>query len=183
MTEAFRIAAISGSLRRASYNRGLLRAAQALAPGGVTIDILEIDLPVFNEDLEAAEPTAVTTFKKRVRDANAVLIATPEYNWGIPGGLKNAIDWCSRPLATNVLKQKPIAILGASYGPWGTTRAQNALRQVLVFTDSLTLAQPWVFVNNASEKFDGAAELTDERTRQQVAGLVIALVAWAKRLG
>ncbi|MSQ37584.1 MAG: NAD(P)H-dependent oxidoreductase [Chloroflexi bacterium] len=183
MTDTFRIAAMSGSLRHASYNRGLLRAAQATAPAEVTIEILEVDLPLFNEDLEEAEPASVALFKKRVHGANAVLIATPEYNWGIPGGLKNAIDWCSRPPARNVLKQKPVAILGATTGPWGTTRAQNALRQTLIFTDSLTLVQPWVFVNNAKEKFDDAANLTDERTKEQVAGLVAALVAWTKRLG
>ena len=146
-------------------------------------DVVLDDPALFNEDLEEAEPASVALFKKRVHGANAVLIATPEYNWGIPGGLKNAIDWCSRPPARNVLKQKPVAILGATSGPWGTTRAQNALRQALIFTDSLTLVQPWVFVNNAKEKFDDAANLTDERTKEQVAGLVTALVAWAKRLG
>jgi len=179
-----RILGICGSLRRASYNRGLLVAAQGLAPAGTTIEIGELkDIPLFDQDLEAiGDPAPVASLKERIRQADAVLIATPEYDWGVPGVLKNALDWVSRPAGQSALKQKPLAIMGASDGPWGTTRAQLQLRQSLTYMDVLTLPSPWVYVALAKDKFDASGALTDERTREQVKGLVAALVAWMERV-
>jgi len=178
------ILGICGSLRRASYNRMLLRAAQGLTPTGARLEIAEVgDLPLFSEDLEAqGDPPPVATLKERIRAADAVLVAAAEYNWGVAGPLKNAIDWASRPLATNALKQKPVALVGASTGPWGTTRAQLQLRQSLAYTDSLALPQPNVFVPLARDKFDGAGNLTDERVREQLRALLAALVSWTARV-
>lgn len=183
-TSDFVILGICGSLRRGSFNRGLLRAASALVPDGARLEIVEVgDLPLFSEDLEAqGDPPPVTALKERIRAAAAVLIAVPEYNWGVAGPLKNAIDWAARPVATNALKQKPVALVGASTGPWGTTRAQAQLRQTLAYTDSLALPQPNVFVPMAREKFDTDGNLTDERTREALRALLSALVAWARRV-
>ena len=179
-----KILGICGSLRKDSLNRSLLRAAQGLTPDGTTIDIIDLgDIPLFNEDVEAqGDPDPVQALKERIRATDAVLIATPEYNWGLPGALKNAFDWASRPAGRSVLKQKPVAMMGASTGPWGTTRAQLQLRQSLTYVDALTLQSPWVYVAMGKEKFDGSGALSDERTRQQVKELVAALVAWTERL-
>ena len=179
-----KILGICGSLRKDSLNRSLLRAAQGLTPDGTTIDIIDLgDIPLFNEDVEAqGDPDPVQALKERIRATDAVLIATPEYNWGLPGALKNAFDWASRPAGRSVLKQKPVAMMGASTGPWGTTRAQLQLRQSLTYVDALTLQSPWVYVAMGKEKFDGSGALTDERSRQQVKELVAALVAWTERV-
>lgn len=179
-----KILGICGSLRKVSYNRGLLTAARDQAPAGASIEIAEIrDIPLFDQDLEAqGDPAPVAALKDRIRQADAVLIATPEYDWGVPGVLKNALDWVSRPAGQSALKQKPLAMMGASDGPWGTTRAQLQLRQTLTYMDVLTLPSPWVYVALAKEKFDASGALTDERTREQVKGLVAALVAWTERL-
>ncbi len=179
-----KILGICGSLRKASYNRGLLEAAAEMAPEGVTIEIADLrDIPFFDQDVEATgDPAPVEALKERIRAADAVLIATPEYDWGVPGVLKNALDWVSRPAGRSALKQKPLAMLGASDGPWGTTRAQLQLRQTLTYMDVLTLPSPWVYVASAKEKFDAAGKLTDEKTREQVKGLVTALVAWTERV-
>ena len=179
-----RILGICGSLRKTSYNRGLLAAAQALAPAGTTIEIGDLrGIPLFDQDLEAqGDPAPVVALKESIRRADAVLIATPEYDWGLPGVLKNALDWVSRPAGQSALRQKPLAMMGASDGPWGTTRAQLQLRQSLTYMDVLTLPSPWVYVALAKEKFDASGALTDERTRDQVKGLVAALVAWTERV-
>ena len=171
---------ICGSLRAGSYNRLLLRAAQRLVPEGTTMEIAEVGgLPLYDEDLQASgDPPSVAALKELVRAADAVLISTPEYNWSFPGPLKNAFDWISRPLQTSPLKRKPVAVLGASTGPWGTVRAQLALRQCLVYTDSLTLPTPWVYVAHANDKFSDSGELTDERIAQQLRELLAALAAW-----
>ncbi len=179
-----KILGICGSLRKVSYNRGLLAAARDQAPDGTTIEIAEVrGIPLFDQDLEAqGDPAPVATLKEQIRQADAVLIATPEYDWGVPGVLKNALDWVSRPAGQSALKQKPLAMMGASDGPWGTTRAQLQLRQTLTYMDVLTLPSPWVYVALAKEKFDASGALTDERTREQVKGLVAALIAWTERL-
>lgn len=178
------ILAICGSLRAASYNRGLVRAAQRVAPEGVSVELAEIgDIPLFSEDVERqGDPPAVAALKERIKRADGVLIATPEYNWGTPGVLKNALDWALRPVQTNVLKQKPVALMGASTGPWGTTRSQLQLRQTLAYGDALVLPQPNVFVQLARDKFDERGELTDENVARQVRALLEALVAWSERL-
>ena len=179
-----RILGICGSLRAGSLNRLLLRTAEEQAPDGVTIEVADLTaIPLFNEDVEAqGDPAAVQQLKQRIRDADAVLIATPEYAWGVPGVLKNAIDWVSRPAGKSAMKQKPVAIMGVSNGPWGTTRSQLQLRQTLTYLDALTLPAPWVYVPMGKEKFDASGALSDERARQQVKDLVAALVAWTERL-
>lgn len=179
-----RILGICGSLRVGSLNRMLLRAAEDQAPEGVTIEVADISgIPLFNEDVEASgDPEPVRVLKEGIRDADAVLIATPEYNWGLPGVLKNAFDWASRPPGRSFLRQKPVAMMGVSNGPWGTTRAQLQLRQSLTYVDALTLQTPWVYVALGKDKFDASGTLNDERTRQQVKELIAALVAWTERV-
>jgi chromate reductase len=178
------ILGISGSLRKDSFNTRLLRAAQTLTPAGVTLDILDISrLPLYNEDVRAAgPPPEVTAVREAVRAADALLIATPEYNYSIPGVLKNAIDWVSRPPADQPFAGMPLGIMGASGGLSGTMRAQYHLRQMAVFVDLLPMNKPEVMVRNAAGKFDAEGNLTDEETRAHVAKLVEALVAWTTRL-
>ena len=183
MTDSqFRILGIPGSLRRASYNRGLIRAAREDAPDGV--DIGEFDLstiPLFNEDVEAqGDPPPVRALKEQIRAADALLIATPEYNYSIPGVLKNAIDWASRPPQATPLRHKLIALMGASPGGFGTVRSQLALRQVFFFTKSYVLLEPEVHVSAAGDKFDAEGNLVDATIRQSVRALVTALVEWVR---
>ncbi|BAH39229.1 MAG TPA: NAD(P)H-dependent oxidoreductase [Gemmatimonas aurantiaca] len=180
------VCAIAGSLRQASYNRALLRAAQELAPEGMEIRIFDRvgDLPLFDQDLEAqGDPEPVVAMRRAIAEADALLIATPEYNHGVPGVLKNAIDWASRPPRGAVLAGKPTAILGASPGVTGTARAQSQLRQTFVFTDTPVLPQPEILVYRAHEKFDAEGRLTDERTREFVGKLLVGLASWTRRLG
>jgi chromate reductase, NAD(P)H dehydrogenase (quinone) len=152
---------ISGSLRRDSYNRALLEAAQEVAPPGTEIDLL---------------------LKAAIRSADALLIATPEYNYGIPGVLKNAIDWASRPPRESVLDAKPIAIMGASTGIGGTAEAQAQLRRVLMFPGAQTLSEPEVLVSRAAGRFDADLRLTAEGTRLAIEALLEALVEWTPRV-
>ena len=181
----FQILGIAGSLRRASYNRGLLLAAAELLPPGVTLGIHSLDdIPLFNADvLAVGDPPAVQDLKDRIRAADALLIATPEHNYSIPGVLKNALDWASRPLKTSGLRGKPIGIIGASTGSFGTVRAQLALRQVFVLTDSLVMVQPEFRVALAADKSDAEGNLVDEELRQRLADFVVALVDWARLVG
>ena len=173
------ILGIAGSLRAASLNRGLLRAAQGVAPGGV--EILEFDLrplPPFDADLEReGDPEPVAAFKQAIRDADALLIATPEYNRGTSGVLKNAIDWASRPAMASPLAGKVIGLMGASAGMRGTATAQQQVRDALGFTRAAVLEEPPVLVPTAYEKFDSDGTLTDTATLAAVADLVEAVVA------
>lgn len=178
-----KILGIAGSLRKASFNAAALRAAQQLVPAGVTIDIFDLSpLPVFNQDLEATPPAAAVQFKAAIRAADAILISTPEYNYSVPGVLKNAIDWASRPYGDSAWTGKPIALMGASPGAFGTARAQYHLRQSFVFLDAHLLNKPEVMIANAGQRFDGEGNLTDEKTRELIKSQIEALVAWAKRL-
>jgi len=177
------ILGICGSLRKASVNRGLLRAAQQLAPQGVTIETFDLaGIPAFNQDDEANPPTIVTDFKARIRKADAILFATPEYNYSIPGVLKNAIDWASRPYGDSAWTGKPAGIMGASPGMFGTARAQYHLRQCFVFLDMYTLNKPEVMVALAGQRCDADGNLTDEKSRQVVASLVAALAALTRKM-
>jgi chromate reductase len=181
-----RVLGICGSLRKGSYNRMLLRAAQDAAPEGMSITIYPTigDIPLYDEDLRlAGEPEPVTRFKAAVRQADALLIATPEYNYSIPGVLKNAIDWASRPPADSPLARKPTAILGAAGAMSGTMRAQLALRQVFVFTDTPSVLKPEVYVTFAPDKFDADGHLTDETARKLIAGLLESLRDLVGRVG
>jgi chromate reductase len=175
---------IAGSLRRGSYNRGLIRAAIELAPAGARVIPYDlIDLPLYNGDVEAeGDPEPVAAFKRAIAAADALLIASPEYNHCIPGVLKNAIDWASRPARASVLTGKPVAIMGASTGRGGTARAQAHLRDGLAYTNGLVLPLPEVLVPLAAEKFDGESVLEDPVTREEVRDLLISLAAWTRRL-
>jgi chromate reductase len=184
MAGTLTILGIAGSLRQGSYNRAALRAAQHLAPEGATIEIFDIaGLPPFNEDVEKEPPAAVTELKARVRAADAILFVTPEYNYSIPGVLKNAIDWGSRPYGDSAWEGKPVAVMGASVGSHGSARAQYHLRQTFVFLNMHALNRPEVMIGNASERFDGQGNLTDEQTKALIRKLLENLVEWARRLG
>jgi chromate reductase len=174
----------AGSLRRASYNRGLIRASAELAPPGIAVEVFDVGgLPFYNQDVEdAGEPAGVVAFKRAIARADALLVATPEYNHGVPGVLKNAIDWASRPPDKTPLKGKPASIMGATPGQGGTIRAQGQLRQAFVFTQTCALLQPEVLVAKAHEKFDKDGRLTDETTRGFVKKHLEALREWTLRL-
>lgn len=180
-----RVLGFAGSLRSGSYNRALLRAAIELAPPGMTIEPWDLaPIPLYNGDVEAAgDPEPVAAFKRAIRAADALLVVTPEYNYGVPGVLKNAIDWASRPPDDAALAGKPAALLGATPGRTGTARAQLQVRQAFVFTDTPALLKPEVLVARAHEKFDAEGRLTDEPTRRIVVRLLEALAEWSRRLG
>ncbi|HEX5708172.1 MAG TPA: NAD(P)H-dependent oxidoreductase [Pyrinomonadaceae bacterium] len=183
MSKPVRILGIAGSLRRQSYNRGALRAAVELVPDGAEIDIFELDgIPGFNQDDEQQPPDKVTEMKRRIREADAILFVTPEYNYSIPGVLKNAIDWASRPYGDSAWSGKPAAIMGASIGVIGTARAQYHLRQMMVFLNMFPVNQPEVMIGNASERFDAEGNLTDEKTREFITQLLQNLVDWTRRI-
>ncbi len=183
MDKPIRILGIAGSLRRNSYNRLALKAAQQLAPEDAEIDICEIDgMPSFNEDEERQPPAKVVEFKRRIRAADAILFATPEYNYSIPGVLKNAIDCASRPYGDSAWNGKPVAIMGASVGSFGTARAQYHLRQVFVFLNMHPINQPEVMIASAAQNFDAAGNLTNETTKKLIRQLLVNLVAWTRDL-
>jgi len=175
---------IAGSLRRASYNRGLIRAAREAAPAGIRVLPYDLaDIPFFDADVEAdGDPPAVAKFKRAIAAADALVIATPEYNHCVPGVLKNAIDWASRPARRSVLTGKPVAIMGASTGRGGTARAQAHLRDGLAYTNGFVLPLPEVLVGLASDKFDDDGNVVDPETRQEVRDLLVSLAAWTRRL-
>lgn len=177
------ILAFAGSLRKGSYNRALVRAARELAPHGATIEIFELEgLPLFNADVEAeGYPERVRAFHEAIGRADALLIATPEYQFGIPGVLKNAIDWASRPPGEAPILTKPVAIMGATPGMWGTARAQQQLRQSLVYNDCPMVLKPEVLVAKAKDRFDESGRLTHEATRGFVTTLLENLVELALR--
>jgi chromate reductase len=179
-----KIVGISGSLRKDSYNTMALRAAQKLVPAGVTLEIADISqIPLYNEDVRSAgEPEAVVQLKAQLRAADAVLIVTPEYNFSIPGVLKNALDWLSRP-PEPPLDGKPVAFMGASQGPLGTARVQYDLRKVMVFMNAFVVNKPEVFIGSAQTKFNAAGELTDEATAKFIGELLASLQRLAVRLG
>lgn len=182
MTRPVKILGIAGSLRRQSYNRAALAAAVEQAPEGAEMSIFELDdaLPGFNEDREKQPPESVTRLKKAIRDADAVLFVTPEYNYSVPGVLKNAIDWASRPYGDSAFDGKVAAIMGASIGRFGTARAQYHLRQCLVFLDMPTVIRPEVMISNAAEQFDDQGRLTNDKTRQLIGKLVMKLAELAR---
>ena len=183
MNEPIHIVGLAGSLRKASYNRAALRAAQQLVPAGATLDIVEIDgIPPFNQDDEASPPEVVAQFKAKIKGADAVLFVTPEYNYSVPGVLKNAIDWAARPYGQSAWKGKPAAIMGASVGVIGTARAQYHLRQTMVFLDMPVVNQPEVMIGSAAKRFDEQGELTDETSRKLIAQLLEALVALTRKM-
>jgi len=181
---AIRVAGIPGSLREGSLNKGLLRAAVELAPAGMEIIIYTRlgDIPPYNDDVfTKGDPEPVADFKAAISGADAILIATPEYNYGVPGVLKNAVDWASRPAGKSVLNRKPAAIMGCSPGLGGTIRAQHALRQSFVFTETHAMLQPEIKIPSAAPLFDASGKLTDENTRQYIKKFLDAFVIWIGR--
>jgi chromate reductase len=183
MENNVRILGFAGSLRKQSYNRALLSAANEMVPDGVTLEIFDLEgIPPFNQDLELQPPDTVKEFKAKIRAADAILIVTPEYNYSIPGVLKNAIDWASRPYGNNAFDGKPVAVMGASVGMLGTARAQYDLRRSFVFLNMFPLNQPEVLVPFAQDKVDGNGRVTDEKTRKKIKELLERLVAWTKRI-
>ena len=181
--QVFTIAGICGSLRKGSYNRLLLKAAAELLPQDARLQVMGLeDIPPFNADLEPDMPLAVREFKARVRAADAVLFATPEYNYSVPGVLKNAIDWASRPSGDNSWQGKPVALMSASSGMLGGFRAQYHLRQTFVYLDVHPINRPEVMVSFAKDKFDRDGRFTDETGRRLIAQLLDNLVAWGRRI-
>ncbi len=179
----FRILGISGSLRKESYNSAALRAAQKFAPDCVEITLADISaIPLYNDDVrEQGLPASVVSLVELIATADAVMIAAPEYNYSIPGVLKNAIDWVSKA-PDQPFRRKPVAILGASIGAIGTARSQYDLRKVFVFLDAHVLNQPEIMISAAHTRFSADGQLTDEKTRELIAAQIVALKEWAMRL-
>lgn len=178
-----RMLGFAGSLRKASYNRALLRAAVDMAPEGLEITTFELDdVPLYNGDVEAAgDPDGVVRFKQAIAAADGILFVTPEYNHGVPGVMKNAVDWASRPAKTAVLLRKPVGIIGASPVITGSARGQSQLRQAFEFTQCYCMPQPEILVFKAHEKFDAEGNLTDAVTGEFLSKYLIALRDWVAR--
>ena len=183
MNKKIKILGFAGSLRKDSYNKSLLRAALELVPIDAELETFDLEgIPPFNQDFENQPPEKIKGFKAKIRSADAILIATPEYNYSIPGILKNAIDCASRPYGDNAFEGKPVAVMGASIGTLGTARAQYHLRQSFVFLNMYPINQPEVMVPMVNEKIDKNGRVTDQKTRDKIRGLLESLVAWAIRL-
>jgi chromate reductase len=183
MVDTLRILGVAGSLRSGSFNRSLLRAAVELAPEGMTIETFDLlEVPLYNGDVEAAgDPPGVAAFKQAIAAAHGVLFVTPEYNHGVPGVMKNAVDWASRPPRAAPLGGKPVGLIGASPGITGTARGQSQLRQAFEFTDSYCMPQPELLVFKAHEKFDGEGRLVDAATAEYLQRYLIAFGDWVRR--
>lgn len=180
-----RVVGIAGSLRQGSYNRMLLRAAVELAPADMNIEPFDLaDVPLYNGDLDTDDdrPPRVRTLKQAVTEADGVLIASPEYNHSVPGVLQNAIDWVSRPGMKSPLRNRPVAIMGASGGAVGTARGQQVLKLTLMSTLALIMPHPGVVVGHMKDKFtDG--RLVHEPTREFLAAFLRDFAAWMERMG
>ena len=177
------ILGFAGSLRKDSYNKALLRTAAELLPKEVELEIFDIEgIPLYNQDLEYEMPAKVKEFKAKIRAVDAILVATPEYNYSVPGVLKNAIDWASRPPGDNSFDGKPVAVMSASTGMLGGARAQYHLRQVFVTLNMHPINKPEIIVPFAKDKFDENGRLKDDTTRTRIQELLENLVAWTKKL-
>ncbi|MEO7217226.1 MAG: NADPH-dependent FMN reductase [Gemmatimonadaceae bacterium] len=182
------ICGLIGSLRKGSFNRGLMVAAIELGrDAGLEIKVFDHigEIPLYNVDLDTDEsrPEIVVSLKSAIDDAAGLLIATPEYNYSMPGGLKNAIDWASRPTGKAPLNRKPAAMMGASTGIGGTIRAQLALRQSLLFTDTFAMLQPEVIIPRCAERFDENGRLTDMSTRELIGRQMQKFAVWINAVG
>ncbi|HYH55839.1 MAG TPA: NAD(P)H-dependent oxidoreductase [Anseongella sp.] len=183
MDNQFRILGIAGSLRQGSFNRAALREAAKLAPEGTVVEIFELEggIPGFNQDEENNPPPKITELKQKIREADALLFVTPEYNYSVPGVLKNAIDWASRPYGDSAFDGKPAAVMGASIGTIGTARAQYHLRQMFVFLNMPCVNQPEVMIAGAAEKFDEEGNLNDDKAKDLMRELLRNLVRLAEK--
>jgi len=183
MADEIKILGIAGSLRKDSYNKGALRAAQSLCPEGARIEIYDIaGLPLFNQDEEKNPTPKVSEFKQKIRDADAILLVTPEYNYGVPGVMKNALDVASRPYGDNAWNGKPVALMSAASSIAGGIRAQYQIRQCFVFLNMDAVMQPEVAIGNAQQRFDATGNLTDETSKKLIRQLLENLVAKTRRL-
>ena len=183
MTESLKFLGIPGSLRRASYNRAALVSAQAMLPDGVELEIFDLaGIPLFNQDLEAEPVARVIEFRQKIRAADAIVFATPEYNYSIPGVLKNAIDWASRPSGESVWTGKPVAVMGASPGMFGSARAQYHLRQTFIALNMFQLNHPEIMIGNADKAFDAQGKLIDESSQKRIRKLITDLAIWTRQL-
>ena len=176
--------AISGSIRRDSHCTAVLRSLDALLPAGVTLALAPLDdIPLYNADLDGdSPPAAVAQLKSAIAAADGLVICSPEYNYGMPGVLKNAIDWASRPVAASVLRDKPVVVMGVSPGAGAAARAQQQVRDALIYTGGCVLPEPELLVGAAIGKFDDAGNVTDPELRGQVVDMVTALRGWAERI-
>jgi chromate reductase len=175
-----RLLGICGSLRKASLNRALLVAVRDALPPDVQMTLHDdLDLPIFNNDLE--DPPGVVRLKAAIAAADGVVFSVPEYNYSIPGGLKNALDWVSRPPDQSPLRGKPVGMVGAASGMSGSIRAQTHLRQVMVYSDSPCLSQPEVLIPRAKERFDADGRLIDPSTRVLLERFGAAMAAFVRR--
>ena len=176
---SYNLIAISGSLRAESLNTRLANAIKALAPEGVTVDVVTLaEVPLYNQDEDSAFPAGAQALKDKVRAADGVIIVTPEYNRSIPGVLKNAIDWASRPYGDNAFAGKPIFVTGATGGPIGTALAQYDVKKVMLFSNAHVMGQPESYVGGATEKFDESGALTDEATRTHLQNALASFTAY-----
>jgi chromate reductase len=183
VAEQLKVLGISGSLRKASFNTMALKAAQKLAPEGMTIEIADISqIPLYNEDLKAVgNPEPVEILRQQIKAADGVLFVSPEYNYSIPGVLKNAFDWASRP-PEQPFNEKPGAIMGASPGMLGTARMQYDMRKSAIFVNMFMMPRPEVMIAKAAEKFDAEGNLIDEKTRQVIADFLKGFQNWILRV-
>jgi len=183
MKQPKKILGIVGSLRADSYNKWLMNAAQKLAPNDLEIEIFDLkDIPLFNQDNELNMPPSVTEFKQKIEAADAILIATPEYNYSIPGVLKNAMDFASRPQGKNSFSGKPVAVMGATPHALGASRAIYHLRQTFVFLDMPTLNKPEIMMPFAADKFNETGELIDTLSIEKLREFLEAFSNWIERL-
>ena len=183
MPSPITILGICGSLRKGSFNRQMLVAAQKLVPQDAQIEIFDLhEIPIFNQDFETTPPPPVIEFKKRIRAADAILFATPEYNYSVPGILKNAIDWASRPFGDSAWNGKPVAVMSAAGGLFGGVRAQYHLMQSFIFLNMHSVVQPEVAMGKAAEKFDAQGNLTDETSKKLIAQKLENLAKWTRQI-
>ncbi len=183
MDEKLKFLGLVGSLRKGSYNKALMQTSLALLPENVTLKVFDLaEFPLFNQDLTQDPPARVREFKAKIRTSDAILIASPEYNYSIPGVLKNAIDWASRPPTDNAWDCKPAAIMSASTGRLGGARMQYHLRQTFVFINMYPINRPEFMLSNARDYFDEAGNLKDEDTRKRLQELLKALADWTRKL-
>jgi len=183
MNSKIRVLGFAGSLRKDSYNKMLLNAAVELKPDNVELETFDLEgIPLFNQDQEEQPPKRVKEFKEKIKAADAILIVTPEYNYSVPGVLKNAIDWASRPYGDNVFDEKPVAVMSSSEGMLGGARAQYHLRQTLISLNMHPLNRPEVIVSQIDEKIDVDGKVVDEKTRKKIGKVLEALVAWTERV-